>query len=191
MRRKSPKTHQEPPGSWTSGTRGRTPLDSPALCPSGIVRGNLNHQASSGAPPPAVPRIDSRECFSDGTEGKNKTDLLTNSKWQIGLFLWLKVARREPERSAASAKRAVTTYQGIPKGAALGAPLVTFPATGKSPGVWGGAPKWWVAVATSSAETPQGGSPLLYAVRQNHQADKTKNPYRQVDGGDHPPALDG
>src|SRR5699024_3457605 len=36
-----------------------------------------------------------------------------------------------------------------------------------------------------------GGSPLLYAVRQNHQADKTKNPHRQVDGGDHPPALDG
>ena len=29
MRRKSPKTHQEPPGSWTSSTRGRTPLDSP------------------------------------------------------------------------------------------------------------------------------------------------------------------
>ena len=136
-KRKSPKIRQEPPGSWTSSTRGRTPLDSPALCPSGIVRGNLNHQASSGAPPPAVPRIDSRECFSDGTEGKNKTDLLTNSKWQIGLFLWLKVARREPERSAASAKRAVTTYQGIPKGAALGAPLVTFPATGKSPGVGG------------------------------------------------------
>ena len=26
---------------------------------------------------------------------------------------------------------------GIPKGAALGAPLVTFPATGKSPGVEG------------------------------------------------------
>ena len=46
-----------------------------------------------------MPRIDSRECFPDGAEGTNKTDLLTNSKWQIGLFLWLKVARREPERS--------------------------------------------------------------------------------------------
>ena len=138
-KRKSPKIRQEPPGLefgelLTSGTRGRTPLDSPALCPSGIVRGNLNHQASSGGTPPAMPRIDSRECFPDGAEGKNKTDLLTNSKWQIGLFLWLKVARREPERSAASAKRAATTHRGIPKGAALGAPLVTFPATGKSPG---------------------------------------------------------
>ena len=58
----------------------------------------------------------------------------TNPKWQIGPFLWQKVARRETERSAASAKRAATTHRGIPKGAALGAPLVTFPATGKSPG---------------------------------------------------------
>ena len=40
-------------------------------------------------------------------EEKNKTDLPTNSKWQIGLVLWQKVARRETERSAASAKRAV------------------------------------------------------------------------------------
>ncbi len=68
------------------------------------------------------------------TWGENKTDLPTSSKWQIGLFLWQKVARRETERSAASAKRAVTTHRGIPKGTALGAPLVTFPATGKSPG---------------------------------------------------------
>ena len=52
MRRKSPKTHQEPPGLefgelLTSGTRGRTPLDSPAPCPSGIGCGGLNLQASS------------------------------------------------------------------------------------------------------------------------------------------------
>ena len=81
-----------------------------------------------------MPRIEKTECSLDETRGKNKTDLPTNSKWQIGLLLWQKVARREPERSAASAKRAVTTHWGIPKGAALGAPLVTFPATGKSPG---------------------------------------------------------
>ena len=61
----------------------------------------------------------------------------TNSKWQIGLFLWQKVARRESEQSGASAKRAVSTHRGIPKGTALGAPLVTFPASGKSPGVEG------------------------------------------------------
>ena len=83
--------------------------------------------------PPAAPRIDSRKCFSDGTKGKNKTDLLTNSKWQIGLFLWHKPYRG----GAGTAGGAKRPPQGIPKGAALGAPLVTFPATGKSPGVEG------------------------------------------------------
>ena len=105
-----------------------------------------------------MPRIEKTECSLDETRGKNKTDLPTNSKWQIGLVLWQKVARRETERSAASAKRAVRdgySFQfnracapslepdcvrfpkfcwnpgGIPKGAALGAPL------GKSPGVEG------------------------------------------------------
>ena len=82
-----------------------------------------------------MPRIEKTECSLDETRGKNKTDLPTNSKWQIGLVLWQKVARRETERSAASAKRAATTHRGIPKGTALGAPLVTFPASGKSPGV--------------------------------------------------------
>ena len=52
MRRKSPKTHQEPPGSWTSGEGGLAPFDPPALYPSGIVRNNLNPQASSMAPTP-------------------------------------------------------------------------------------------------------------------------------------------
>ena len=80
---------------------------------------------------PAVPRIDSRECFPDGTEGKNKTDLPSNLKWQIGLFLWLKVARRD---ALASAARAVTPHWGIPKGAALGDSLVTFSSGRKSPG---------------------------------------------------------
>ena len=47
MRRKSPKTHQEPPGSWTSGTRGRTPLDSPGFCPSGIGGVSTGSAASS------------------------------------------------------------------------------------------------------------------------------------------------
>ena len=84
--------------------------------------------------PPAEPRISSRKCDPRCSLGKKKTDLPTSSKWQIGLLLWLKVARRETERSAASTKRAAATHRGIPKGAALGAPLVTFPASGKSPG---------------------------------------------------------
>ena len=58
----------------------------------------------------------------------------TTSKWQIPLRQWQKPARREPERSAASAKRAETLHQRVPRGVAPGAPLVTFPATGKSPG---------------------------------------------------------
>ena len=45
-KRKSPKIRQGPPGPWTPSTRGRTPLDSPTFCPSGIGCGNLNSQAS-------------------------------------------------------------------------------------------------------------------------------------------------
>ena len=112
-------------------------MDSPAPCPSGIVRDNLNPQASSGAPHLPSHGLKIEGVTSGRARGETKADFPTNSKWQIGLFLWQKVARRETERSAASAKKAVTTYRGIPKGAALGAPLVTFPAAGKSPGVEG------------------------------------------------------
>ena len=139
-KRKSPKIRQEPPGLefgelLTSGTRGRTPLDSPALCPSGIVRGNLNHQASSGGTPPAMPRIDSRECFSDGTEGTNKTDLPTNSKWQIGLLLCLKPYRGGAARRRGSEASPSGEYpEGI---SPLGDSLVTFSSGRKSPGVGG------------------------------------------------------
>ena len=83
-KRKSPKIRQEPPGSWTSGTRGRTPLDSPALCPSGIGCDSLNPQASSNSNLP-------RHGLTAGSVtlvrlgAKNKTDLPTNPKWQIGL----------------------------------------------------------------------------------------------------------
>ena len=81
--------------------------------------------------PPAAPRIENRECSLDETKGKNKTDLPTNSKWQIGLFLWQKVARVQAQRSTkegeGSAPRESRTVGS-------GAPLVTFPATGKSPG---------------------------------------------------------
>ena len=139
-------------------------MDSPALCPSGIGCSSLSPQASSK--PRHLPRhgLKTESVPLMKPEEKTKTDLPTNSKWQIGLLLWLKVARRETERSAASAKRAATTHRGIPKGAALGAPLVTFPASGKSPGcraerlqvgagttsparkspgAWGGAPIHW------------------------------------------------
>ena len=42
---------------------------------------------------PAEPRIENTECSLDETKGKNKTDLPTNPKWQIGLFLWHKPYR--------------------------------------------------------------------------------------------------
>ena len=62
-----------------------------------------------------------------------KTDLPTISKWQIGLFLWQISPARCGERQGPCTGG----------GAALGAPLVTFPATGKSPGVEGrSAPSW-------------------------------------------------
>ena len=59
-----------------------------------------------------------------------KADLPTISKWQIGLFLWQKVARRDAQRAQQGRKPCT----GRSRGAAPGAPLVTFPATGKSPG---------------------------------------------------------
>ena len=108
-------------------------MDSPAPCPSGIVRDNLNPQASSMAPP-AAPRIDSWRCDPRYSLGRNKGRF--THKFKVANRSGL-VAEGSPARCAASAKRAVTTHRGIPKGAALGAPLVTFPATGKSPGVEG------------------------------------------------------
>ena len=111
-------------------------MDSPAPCPSGIGCGSIEPEASSGASLPSH-GLKIEGVTPVELEEENKTDLPTTPKWQIGLFLWQKVARRETERSAASAKRAATTHRGIPKGAALGAPLVTFPASGKSPGVEG------------------------------------------------------
>ena len=42
-----------------------------------------------------APRINSRIFFLVKAKGNNKTDLPTISKWQIGLFLWQKVARRD------------------------------------------------------------------------------------------------
>ena len=68
--------------------------------------------APKRATQPPAPRINSTKSFLRKTKEKNKTDSPTTSKWQIGLFLWHKPARREPERSAASAKRAVTPHRG-------------------------------------------------------------------------------
>ena len=123
---------------------------------------------------PAEPRIDSRGCDPRCSLGRKKTDLPTSLKWQIGLFLWQKVARREPEQSGASAKRAATTHRGIPKGIALGAPLVTFPASGKSPGcraerlLWGCGGLW-----PPLRGAQRGSAPRI--VKQSPAAKKVEN----------------
>ena len=121
-----------------------------------LVAGNktLKHPRDKA---PAAPRIENRECSLDETKGKNKTDLPTNPKWQIGLFLWQKVARVQAQRSTkegeGSAPRESRTVGS-------GAPLVTFPATGKSPGAWGGAPKRWEQEPAASCNfRVQGGVP--------------------------------
>ena len=72
-----PETRQEPRQETSTLDSGQE------AC--GILEGNT----------PTVPRIESRGCSLEGTKGKNETDLPTCSKWQIGLFLWLEVARRD------------------------------------------------------------------------------------------------
>ena len=80
---------------------------------------------------PAAPRFESRRCDLCQSWGEDEPDSLRYLKVANRSF---SVAEGSPARCAASAKRAETSYRGIPKGAALGAPLVTFSATGKSPG---------------------------------------------------------
>ena len=74
----------------TSGEGGVAPFDPPALCPSGIGCAGLNLQASSGAPHLPSHGLKTQSVPSMKPEEKDKTDLPTNPKWQIGLFLCLK-----------------------------------------------------------------------------------------------------
>ena len=104
-----------------------------------LVAGNktLKHPRDKA---PAAPRIENRECSLDETKGKNKTDLPTNPKWQIGLFLWLKPYRGGAGTAGGAGAKSETLFARSPsgvQGCPSGAPLGTFPATGKSPGVGG------------------------------------------------------
>ena len=68
------------------------------------------------------------------------TDLPTNPKWQIGLFLWLKPYRGGAGTAGGAGAKSVSLFARSPsgvQGCPPGAPLGTFPATGKSPGVGG------------------------------------------------------
>ena len=70
-------------------------MDSPAPCPSGIVRDNLNPQASSGAPHLPSHGLKIEGVTFGAAWGETKADLPTNPKWQIGLGWWQEVARRD------------------------------------------------------------------------------------------------
>ena len=133
MRRKSPKTHQEPPGSWTSGTRGWTPLDSPAFCPSGIVRGNLSPQASSNL----------RHLPCHGLTAGSVTSANLREK-KRPVCPQTQVANRSGSVSEAlfggcgnAAGGTTCPPQGV-QGHSPGTPLVPFVVKRKEPRVWAG-----------------------------------------------------
>ena len=99
--------------------------------------------------------------------GEKKTDLPTNLKWQIGLFLWLKPYRG----GAGTAGGEKRPPQGV-QGRSPGAPLVTFPATGKSPGVEGRSalPMGAVGAGGPHSEERRGAAPLAYRPHRGHRA---------------------
>ena len=138
----------------TSGEGGVAPFDPPALCPSGIVCDNLNLQASSGAS--HLPRhgLKTESVPSMKPEEKTKTDLPTNSKWQIGLFLWHK-----PYRGGAACRRGSEASPsggpGVPPWRIFG----DFLFEKKVTRVQGGAPALGFAGATSPAKIPGGRGP--------------------------------
>ena len=128
--------------------------------------------APKRATQPPAPRINSTKSFLRKTKEKNKTDSPTTSKWQIGLFLWQKAARREPERSAASAKRAVTPHRQV-QGRSPWRAFGDFPRDGKVTR-GGGAERplmgvWGPPAPTSGSRNqvwrlaPEGAQPLARA----------------------------
>ena len=135
VRRKSPKTPQEPPGSWTSGEGGVAPFDPPVFCPSGIVHHQLDPQASSGVT--HLPRhgLKAESAFSMKPREKTRPICSQTESGKSVYFLWQRAARVQAQRS--TNKGGFSALAGFQRAAALGAPLVTFPATGKSPGVEG------------------------------------------------------
>ena len=86
-----------------------------------LVAGNktLKHPRDKA---PAAPRIENRECSLDETKGKNKTDLPTNPKWQIGLFLWLKPYRGGAGTAGGAGAKSETLFARSPSGV-QGCPL--------------------------------------------------------------------
>ena len=141
MRRKSPKTHQEPPGSWTSGTRGRTPLDSPAPCPSGIGCEQKGSRHPRGLPLPSH-GLKTQSVPSMKPEEKNKTDLPTQLKVANRSFV---VAESSPARDGAQRserEKGGGHAPGDSKGRSPWRAFGDFPRVGKVTRVQGGAPAY-------------------------------------------------
>ena len=132
--RKSPKNLPEGSPLWVLPLGGI--IIPPAATSAAPPRKGCNSGQYVRNKTPAVPRIDSRECFPDGTEGKNKTDLPSNLKWQIGLFLWLRVARVQAKRSTNEGGKFAP---GDSKGRSPWRAFGDFPRDGKVTRVQGGA----------------------------------------------------
>ena len=137
VRRKSPKTHQEPPGSWTSSTRGRTPLDSLTLCPRGIGCGSIEPAASSGASHLPSHGLKTESVPSMKPEEKTRPICLPAQSGKSVFF----VVESSPGASVSAApKRAFFRTGGIPKGGSPWRAFGDFPRVGKVTRVQGGAP---------------------------------------------------
>ena len=119
----------------TPGEGGVAPFDPPVFCPSGIVHHQLDPQASSGVT--HLPRhgLKAESAFSMKPREKTRPICSQTESGKSVYFLWQRAARVQAQRS--TNKGGFSALAGFQRAAALGAPLVTFPATGKSPGVEG------------------------------------------------------
>ena len=108
--------------------------------------------------------------------GEKKTDLPTDLKWQIGLF----VAESSPVQASAQRHQKVFCT-GDSKGAARhrSAP-VTFPATGKSPGCGAERPHWW------TLGLPAGATSRGYQPRKAQVEGRSALPIKEGCGGQAP-----
>ena len=128
-------------------------MDSPAPCPSGIVRDSLNPQASSGAP---LPRhgLTAGSVTPGVAWGEKKTGLPTQLKVANRSFV---VAESSPARDGAQRserEKGGGHAPGDSKGRSPWRAFGDFPRVGKVTRVQGGAPASGVAGATSPAKTP-------------------------------------
>ena len=129
----SPSTHQwaypaHTRGSFrfttkgTKGVPGALPLDPVGGLLSSPQRRQAPLPPERGASSDGTQAINRLPCHGlktqnvsfDETKGKNKTDLPTNSKWQIGLFLWHKPYRGGCGHRRGSGSEKCFTFRSVP-----------------------------------------------------------------------------